>query len=62
MCDFHEVFPDDISDFLPECEMEFAIDLVPGISPVLVVPHRMFGSELSELKKWLEDLLYKKFV
>lgn len=36
VCDFSEVFPDDISDFPPECEVEFAIELVPGTSPVSI--------------------------
>lgn len=34
MCEFPEVFPDDISDLSPEREVEFAIDLVPGTSPM----------------------------
>lgn len=51
VCDFPEVFPNDISDFLPEREAEFAIDLVPSTSPVSMSPYRMFSSKLSELKK-----------
>ena len=42
--------------------MEFAIDLVPGTRPVSMAPYRMSASELSELKKQLEELLEKKFV
>jgi len=30
VCDFPEVFPDDIADLPPEKEVEFAIELVPG--------------------------------
>lgn len=33
-CKFLEVFPEDISEFPPEHDMEFSIDLVPGTSPV----------------------------
>ncbi|XP_050918580.1 uncharacterized protein LOC127136015 [Lathyrus oleraceus] len=62
VCDFPEVFPNDISDFPPEYEFEFVIDLVHGTSYVLVAPYIMFTSEPSELKKQLEDLLEKKFV
>ncbi|XP_050878192.1 uncharacterized protein LOC127082011 [Lathyrus oleraceus] len=43
-CDFPEVFPDDISDFPPECEVEFSIDLVPGTSPMSTTPYRMCGA------------------
>ncbi|XP_050878174.1 uncharacterized protein LOC127081990 [Lathyrus oleraceus] len=60
--DFPEVFPDDISDLPPEHELEFAIGLVPGTSPVSMTPYRMSASELGELKKQLDDLLKKKFV
>ncbi|XP_050892723.1 uncharacterized protein LOC127098223 [Lathyrus oleraceus] len=56
------VFLDDVSDFPPEREVEFAIDLVLGTSPVLIAPYRISALELSELKKQLEELLEKKFV
>src|SRR4030042_245803 len=62
VCDFPEVFPDEIPDVPPEREVEFSIDLVPGTKPVSMAPYRMSASELAELKKQLEDLLDKKFV
>ncbi|XP_050914985.1 uncharacterized protein LOC127129926 [Lathyrus oleraceus] len=62
MRDFPEVFPDDISDVLPEREVEFSIDLVPGTRPIFMAPYRMSTSELAELKKQLEDLLDKRFM
>nr|ABD28293.1 RNA-directed DNA polymerase (Reverse transcriptase); Zinc finger, CCHC-type; Peptidase aspartic, active site; Retrotransposon gag protein [Medicago truncatula] len=62
VCEFPEVFPDEIPDVPPEREVEFSIDLVPGTKPVSMAPYRMSASELSELKKQLEDLLEKKFV
>lgn len=51
VCDFSEVFPDDISDLSSEREVEFAIDPVLGTSPILMDPYRMYSPELSELKK-----------
>jgi len=45
------VFPDDITDLPPEREVEFAIHLVPGTSPILIAPYRMSASKLGELKK-----------
>ena len=57
VCDFPEVFPDEIPDVPSEREVEFNIDLVPGTRPVSMAPYRMFASELSELKKQLEELL-----
>ncbi|XP_058725792.1 uncharacterized protein LOC131597093, partial [Vicia villosa] len=62
VCDFAEVFPEDVSDLPPEREVEFSIDLVPGTSPVSMAPYRMSASELKELKSQLEDLLEKKFI
>ena len=62
VCDFPEVFPEDITDLPPEREVEFAIELVPGTRPVSMAPYRMSVSELGELKKQLEELLGKKFI
>ncbi|XP_058775309.1 uncharacterized protein LOC131649569 [Vicia villosa] len=59
--EFPEVFPDEIPDVPPEREVKFSIDLVPSTKPVSMAPYRMSASELSELKKQLEELLEKKF-
>jgi len=57
--EFLEVFMDDITELPPEREVKFAIDLVPGTSPISIAPYRMSASELGELKKQLEELLEK---
>jgi len=62
VCEFLEVFPDEIPVVPPEREVEFSIDLVPGTKPVSMAPYRMSAFELAELKKQLEDLLDKNFV
>jgi len=62
VCDFPQVFLDEVPDVPPEREVEFSIDLIPGTKPVSMTPYRMSASELAELKKQLEDLLDKKFV
>ncbi|KEH38432.1 LRR and NB-ARC domain disease resistance protein [Medicago truncatula] len=62
VCEFPEVFPDEILDVPPEREVEFSIDLIPGTKPISMAPYHMSASELAELKKQLEDLLDKKFV
>ena len=56
------MFPDDISDLPHEREVDFFIELVPGISMVSLAPYRMSTLDLSELKKQLEVLLENKFV
>ena len=60
--EFMDVFPDDIPGLPPKREIEFAIDLIPGASPVSISPYRMAPTELAELKKQLEDLLEKQFI
>jgi len=60
--EFPKVFPDDITDLPPEREVEFAIDLVQGTSPISIVSYRMSALELGELKKQLEELLEKQFI
>ena len=60
--EFPEVFSDDIIDLPSEREVEVAIDLVPGTSPISIAPYQMFASELGELKKQLEELLEKQFI
>ncbi|GAU10302.1 hypothetical protein TSUD_418910, partial [Trifolium subterraneum] len=62
VCEFPNVFPEDILDVPPEREVEFTIDLVPVTSPISMAPYRMSASELNELKKQLEELLEKKFI
>ena len=54
VCEFPEVFPDEIPDVPPEREVEFAIDLVPGTISLSMAPYRMSASELSELQKQLD--------
>lgn len=61
MCGSPDVLSDDINDFTLEHELKFKIDLVPGIRSISRVSYRMFASELSKLKKHLEELLKKKF-
>ena len=60
VCEFSEVFPDEIPDVLPEREVEFLIDLIPGTRPDSMAPYRMSASEFPEVKKQLEELLEKE--
>ncbi|MCI68717.1 RNA-directed DNA polymerase (Reverse transcriptase), partial [Trifolium medium] len=62
VCEFTDVFPDDISDLPPEREVEFPIDVVPGTSPISMAPYRMSAAEIEKLKEQLEELLEKRFV
>ncbi|XP_058752732.1 uncharacterized protein LOC131625914 [Vicia villosa] len=62
VCEFPEVFLEDISDLPLEREVDFSIELVPGTSLVSMTPYRILASELNELKKQLGELLEKKFL
>ncbi|XP_050902548.1 uncharacterized protein LOC127114490 [Lathyrus oleraceus] len=62
VCEFPEVFREDVSSLPPEREVEFSIDLVPGTAPISFSPYRMTPLELRELKNQLEELLTKHFI
>ena len=53
VCEFPEVFPEDISELPLEREIEFIIDLILGIRLISMVPYRMSASKLAELKSQL---------
>jgi hypothetical protein len=55
--DFPEIFPEDIESLPPEREVEFSIELVPGVGPVSQAPYRMAPLELAEVKRQVEELL-----
>ena len=60
--EFPDVFPDEVPGLPPSREIEFSIDLVPGVGPVSIAPYRMAPAELTELKKQIEELLEKQFI
>ena len=60
--EFPNVFLNDITDLSPERKVVLAIDLVLGTSPISIALYQMSASELSELKKQLEELLEKQFI
>ncbi|KAK2422360.1 hypothetical protein QL285_032900 [Trifolium repens] len=62
VCEFPDVFPEDVFDLPPEREIEFSIEVVPSTNPISMAPYRMSTSELDQLKKQLEELLEKKFI
>nr|GEZ75872.1 hypothetical protein [Tanacetum cinerariifolium] len=49
ICNFPEVFPDDLPGLLPPRQVEFKIELIPGAAPVARVPYHLAPSELKEL-------------
>jgi hypothetical protein len=60
--DYPDVFAEVTTGLLPDREIEFTIDLMPGTKPIHKTPYRMAPSELKELKKQLEDLVDRGFI
>jgi hypothetical protein len=62
VCEFLDVFPEDLSGLPPERDVEFVIELNPGTAPISRRSYRMPPNELAELKTQLQDLLEKGFI
>ena len=62
MCDFIDVFPDELPGMPPVRDVEFAIELVPGTAPISKKHYRMPRDDLVELKKQLNELQEKGFI
>jgi hypothetical protein len=62
VCEFSDVFPEDLPGLPPERDVEFVIELKPGTTPISRRSYRMPPNELAELKTQLQDLLEKGFI
>ncbi|KAI3801952.1 hypothetical protein L1987_30071 [Smallanthus sonchifolius] len=62
VCNFPEVFPEDLPGLPPDQEIEFQIDLLPGAEPVAKAPYQLAPSEIKELMSQLEELTEKGFI
>ncbi|WVZ76005.1 hypothetical protein U9M48_024012 [Paspalum notatum var. saurae] len=62
VCEYPDVFPDELPGLPPDRAVEFAINLVLGTAPIAKAPYRMSGKEYDELKKQLDDLLEKGLI
>ena len=62
VCEFLDVFPEDLSGLPPDRDVEFTIELEPSTAPISRRPYRMAPKELAEMKKQLEKLLEKGFI
>jgi hypothetical protein len=59
VCNFPDVFPDDLPRMPPDRDIEFIIELQPGTAPISKRPYRMPPNELAELKIQLQIFLIK---
>ncbi|KZV52562.1 hypothetical protein F511_26789 [Dorcoceras hygrometricum] len=62
VCEFADVFPEEIPGLPPYQEVDFSIELIPGTQPISKAPYRMAPIELKELKDQLEDFLTKGYI
>jgi hypothetical protein len=60
--DYPDVFLEELSGMLPDRNIEFLIELLPGTPPISKRPHRMPVNELVELKKQIAELQAKGFI
>eukprot|EP00253_Pinus_taeda_P005458 PITA_05458 len=57
--EFTDVFPEEVPGLPPKRDIDFTIELIPGVAPVSRAPYRMSVPELTELKMQLQELLDK---
>jgi hypothetical protein len=62
VCEFIDVFPDDLLGLPLDRDIEFKIEFVLGTMPISRRPYRMPPNELAELKVQLNDLLNKGLI
>jgi energy-coupling factor transporter ATP-binding protein EcfA2 len=62
VCEFQDVFSEDLPRLPSERDVEFVIELKPGMAPISRRSYSMPPNELVELKTQLQDLLEKGFI
>jgi nitrogen regulatory protein PII-like uncharacterized protein len=55
--EYPNVFPDEFQGMPTDRDIEFAIELQPGTTPISKRPYRMLPAELAELKKQLQEIV-----
>ncbi|WVZ70516.1 hypothetical protein U9M48_019176 [Paspalum notatum var. saurae] len=62
VCDYPDVFPDELLGMPPNRNIEFLIDLLPGTAPIALRQYRMAPIEHEEVKKNIDELLAKGYI
>ncbi|GJR74125.1 putative nucleotidyltransferase, ribonuclease H [Tanacetum coccineum] len=60
--EFLKVFPEDLPGLPPVRQVEFQIDLIPGVAPVARAPYRLAPLEMQELSDQLQELADRGFI
>jgi hypothetical protein len=62
VCEYLDVFPEELPGMPLGRDVEFVINLLPGTAPISKRPYRMSSTQLIELKKQIKELLEKGFI
>jgi hypothetical protein len=62
VCEYPDVFPDEMPGMPPDRDVDFVIELQPGTAPISKRPYHMPPKELVELKNQLQELLDKGYI
>ena len=62
VCDFPDVFPEELPGMPPDRAVEFIIELELGTTPISKRPYKMGPTKLVELKRQLEELESKGYI
>ena len=62
VCEFVDVFPDELPGLPPHRDVDFGIELHPGTLPISMTLHKRAPVELQELRVQLKELLDKGFI
>jgi hypothetical protein len=62
VCEFPDVFAEDLSGMPLDRDVEFVIELQPGTTPISRRPYKMTPKELAKLKIQLNELLDKWYI
>ena len=60
--EYEDVFSDELLGLPPQRDVDFCIELQPGMLPISMTPHRMAPVHLQELKVQILELLDKGFI
>ncbi|GKC29831.1 putative reverse transcriptase domain-containing protein [Tanacetum coccineum] len=60
--EFLEVFPEDLPGLPPARQVEFQIDLVPGVAPIERASYRLASAKMQELSTQLQELSDRGFI
>jgi hypothetical protein len=62
VCEYPDVFSEELPGMPPDHDIEFSIELLPETAPISKRAYQMDVKDLIELKKQIEELLEKGFI